>query len=88
MAARITRAKRRLAGRPLDRPGALATVLRVLYLVFNEGYGAAAAHLHERADDDALAADLYAQAARAAASVPERDHLTRQAARLRHPPVP
>jgi RNA polymerase sigma factor (sigma-70 family) len=39
MAQRITRAKRRVAGVPLDRPGDLATVLRVLYLVFNEGYG-------------------------------------------------
>ncbi|MBF4995974.1 RNA polymerase subunit sigma-24 [Nocardia sp. BSTN01] len=38
MAQRISRAKRRLAGLPLDRPGDPATVLRVLYLVFNEGY--------------------------------------------------
>ena len=39
MAQRISRAKRRLTGVPLDRPGDLGTVLRVLYLVFNEGYG-------------------------------------------------
>ncbi|QIS24328.1 RNA polymerase sigma factor [Nocardia terpenica] len=39
MAQRISRAKRRIAGVRLDRPGDLATVLRVLYLVFNEGYG-------------------------------------------------
>jgi RNA polymerase sigma factor (sigma-70 family) len=39
MAQRISRAKRRIAGVPLDRPGELPTVLRVLYLVFNEGYG-------------------------------------------------
>ncbi len=39
MAQRISRAKRRLSGVALDRPGDLATVLRVLYLVFNEGYG-------------------------------------------------
>lgn len=39
MAQRISRAKKRIAGLPLDRPGDLATVLRVLYLVFNEGYG-------------------------------------------------
>ncbi|MBU2664135.1 RNA polymerase subunit sigma-24 [Actinoplanes bogorensis] len=39
MAQRISRAKRQLAGLPLDRPGDPATVLRVLYLVFNEGYG-------------------------------------------------
>jgi RNA polymerase sigma factor (sigma-70 family) len=39
MAQRISRAKRRIAGLPLDQPGDLGTVLRVLYLVFNEGYG-------------------------------------------------
>ncbi|OLT46740.1 RNA polymerase subunit sigma-24 [Saccharomonospora sp. CUA-673] len=39
MAQRISRAKRRLAGRTLDEPGDLATILRVLYLVFNEGHG-------------------------------------------------
>jgi predicted RNA polymerase sigma factor len=38
MAQRISRAKRRITGLPLDRPGDVATVLRVLYLVFNEGY--------------------------------------------------
>ncbi|WP_327122349.1 RNA polymerase subunit sigma-24 [Streptomyces sp. NBC_01341] len=51
MAQRISRAKRTLAGngvtrapgkteagRRFDRPGDVATVLRVLYLVFNEGY--------------------------------------------------
>ncbi len=39
MAQRISRAKKRLSGLPLDQPGDLRTVLRVLYLVFNEGYG-------------------------------------------------
>jgi RNA polymerase sigma factor (sigma-70 family) len=39
MAQRISRAKRKIAGTPLDQPGDLGTVLRVLYLVFNEGYG-------------------------------------------------
>ncbi|TKK78995.1 sigma-70 family RNA polymerase sigma factor [Herbidospora galbida] len=43
---------------------------------------AAAAYLHERAGDAATAARLYAEAARQATSLPERDHLTRQAARL------
>lgn len=38
MAQRISRTKRTLAGERLDRPGEVATVLRVLYLVFNEGY--------------------------------------------------
>lgn len=43
---------------------------------------AAAAYLHERAGDPATAARLYAEAAQSAASLPERDHLVRQAARL------
>jgi predicted RNA polymerase sigma factor len=38
MAQRISRAKRLISGLPLDQPGDLTTVLRVLYLVFNEGY--------------------------------------------------
>jgi RNA polymerase sigma factor (sigma-70 family) len=39
MAQRISRAKRTVSAVRLDEPGDLATVLRVLYLVFNEGYG-------------------------------------------------
>ena len=39
MAQRISRAKRSLSGLSLDQPGDVSTVLRVLYLVFNEGYG-------------------------------------------------
>jgi RNA polymerase sigma factor (sigma-70 family) len=46
-------------------------------------YAAVAAYLHERAGDPAAAADLYASAARAATSLAERDHLTREAARVR-----
>ncbi|WP_369139311.1 RNA polymerase sigma factor [Modestobacter versicolor] len=38
MAQRISRAKRTVAAVRLDQPGDLGTVLRVLYLVFNEGY--------------------------------------------------
>ncbi|WP_068272224.1 RNA polymerase sigma factor [Aldersonia kunmingensis] len=38
MAQRISRAKRIVSDVRLDRPGDLRTVLRVLYLVFNEGY--------------------------------------------------
>ncbi len=40
------------------------------------------AYLRERAGDLALAARLYGEAARAAGNIAERDHLTRQAARL------
>jgi RNA polymerase sigma factor (sigma-70 family) len=38
MAQRISRAKRTLSGRRLDQPGALAVVLRVLYLVYTAGH--------------------------------------------------
>ncbi|GAB3258370.1 RNA polymerase sigma factor [Nocardioides dilutus] len=38
MAQRISRAKRTVSEVRLDSPGDLATVLRTLYLVFNEGY--------------------------------------------------
>ena len=38
MAQRISRAKRTVSGVRFDEPGNVATVLRVLYLVFNEGY--------------------------------------------------
>ncbi|WP_158166518.1 RNA polymerase sigma factor [Mycolicibacterium smegmatis] len=38
MAQRISRAKRTVGEVRLNRPGNLGTVLRVLYLVFNEGY--------------------------------------------------
>ena len=46
-------------------------------------YAAASAYLLERAGDLERAADLYAEAAGAATSIPERDHLTREAARVR-----
>jgi RNA polymerase sigma factor (sigma-70 family) len=45
-------------------------------------YAAVAAYLHERDGDPVTAARLYAEAARSAPNLPERDHLTRQAARL------
>ncbi|WP_422740635.1 RNA polymerase sigma factor [Micromonospora sp. WMMD729] len=45
-------------------------------------YLAVAAYLHERDGDPTTAARLYAEAAHKAANLAERDHLTRQAARL------
>ena len=45
-------------------------------------HAAVAAYLHERDGDPVTAARLYAEAARSAPSLPERDHLTRQPARL------
>ena len=38
MAQRISRAKRTVSRTGVDRPGDVGTVMRVLYLVFNEGY--------------------------------------------------
>src|SRR6266446_6101669 len=38
MAQRISRAKRIVSRAGVDRPGDVRTVMRVLYLVFNEGY--------------------------------------------------
>jgi predicted RNA polymerase sigma factor len=38
MAQRISRAKRTIAGQSLSQPADVAVVLRVLYLIFNEGY--------------------------------------------------
>ena len=38
MAQRISRAKKTVSGRRLTAPGDVATVVRTLYLVFNEGY--------------------------------------------------
>jgi RNA polymerase sigma factor (sigma-70 family) len=46
-------------------------------------YAAVRAYLLERAGDLERAAELYAEAAHAATSLPERDHLTREAARVR-----
>ena len=46
-------------------------------------YAAVSAYLHERAGELAIARDEYAEAARRATSAAERDHLSRQAARLR-----
>ncbi|MTD14785.1 RNA polymerase subunit sigma-24 [Nakamurella sp. YIM 132087] len=48
-------------------------------------FAAVSAHLHEKAGDAVAAAQLYADAARVAGNAAERDHLTRQAARLRQP---
>ena len=45
---------------------------------------AASAYLHEKAGDLPTAARLYADAARSASNLSERDHLTRQAARINH----
>ena len=38
MAQRISRARRMVSGQPFEQPSDVAVVLRVLYLIFNEGY--------------------------------------------------
>lgn len=77
----VVRLNRAVAVGEADGPRAgLAALERVDPLV--PRYAAVAAYLHERAGDVTLAARLYAEAARAAGTVAERDHLTRQAARL------
>ena len=78
VAQRISRAKRTVAAAGLDRPGDLATVRRVLYLVFNEGY---TGEVDLAAEAIRLTRQL-ADAAHHAPNQPERDHLLRQAARL------
>jgi predicted RNA polymerase sigma factor len=45
-------------------------------------YSAVEAYLRERAGELVIAARLYGDAAHAASNLAERDHLTRQAARL------
>ena len=45
---------------------------------------AVSAYLHEQDGDLVAAARLYAEAADLATNVPERTHLTKQAARLNH----
>jgi predicted RNA polymerase sigma factor len=58
MAQRISRAKRMVGGRSFARPADVAVVLRVLYLIFNEGYSG-------RVDLSAEAIRLTRQLARA-----------------------
>jgi RNA polymerase sigma factor (sigma-70 family) len=58
MAQRISRAKRTLAGRRLDRPGDLAVVLRVLYLVYTAAHTGPPARVDLAAEAIRLARQL------------------------------
>jgi RNA polymerase sigma factor (sigma-70 family) len=78
----VVRLNRAVAVGEADGPQAGLAALADVYPGLPR-YAAVTAYLHERAGDLVRAADLYATAARAASSVPERDHLTRQAARVR-----
>jgi predicted RNA polymerase sigma factor len=77
----IVRLNRAVAvGEADGAPAGLAALAEV-----DEGmvrYDAVAAHLHEKNGDLELAARLYADAARNAPNLPERDHQVRQAARV------
>ena len=77
----ITRLNRAVAVGQADGPRA---GLRALSEVPDDvpRWAAVAAHLHERDGDLVTAARLYAEAAHKAPNLAERDHLTRQAARL------
>ncbi|MCT2582829.1 RNA polymerase sigma factor [Actinophytocola gossypii] len=79
----VVRLNRAVAVGEADGPGAGLAALADVPADLPR-YAAVTAYLHERAGDLERAADLYAEAARAATSVPERDHLTREAARVRH----
>ncbi|MBM7770936.1 RNA polymerase sigma factor (sigma-70 family) [Actinokineospora baliensis] len=65
-----------------EADGARAGLAAVAGLESVPRYEAVAAYLHERDGDAALAARLYAEAARNASSLAEREYLVRQAARL------
>jgi RNA polymerase sigma factor (sigma-70 family) len=77
----VARLNRAVAVGEADGPRAGLTALAELEPSLPR-YAAVAAYLHERNGDPGTAARLYAAAARAAPNLPERDHLTRQAARL------
>ncbi len=77
----VARLNRAVAVGEADGPRAGLTALSELDPALPR-YAAVAAYLQERDGDPVSAARLYAEAARSATSLPERDHLTRQAARL------
>ena len=77
----VVRLNRAVAVGEANGPGAGLAALAELDPALPR-YAAVAAYLHERAGDLVTAARLYAEAARQAASLLERDYLTRQAARL------
>jgi len=79
----VVELNRAVAVGEVDGPLAgLAAVARVPASV--PRHTAVRAYLHERAGDLETAQNLYAVASRCAASAAERDHLTRQAARVHH----
>lgn len=78
----IVRLNRAVAIGEADGPGAGLAELRNLDESLPR-YFAVEAHLREKAKETQRAADLYARAAERAGSLAERNHLNRQAARIR-----
>ena len=78
----IVRLNRAVAIGEADGPGAGLAELRGLDESLPR-YFAVEAHLREKAGETAMPADLYARAAERAGSLAERNHLNRQAARIR-----
>jgi RNA polymerase sigma factor (sigma-70 family) len=77
----VARLNRAVAVGEADGPRAGLTALAELDPALPR-HTAVAAYLYERDGDPETAARLYAEAAQSAASLPEHDHLLRQAARL------
>jgi RNA polymerase sigma factor (sigma-70 family) len=77
----VARLNRAVAVGEADGPGAGLAALAELDPALPR-HTAAAAYLHESNGEVATAARLYAEAALSASNLAERDHLTRQAARL------
>jgi len=61
IAQRISRAKRIVAEQRFDAPGDVSTVLRILYLMFNEGYTSATSRIDVAAEAIRLARLLQAE---------------------------
>ncbi len=85
MAQRISRAKRDLQGQRFDQAGDADRLRDVIG--DRHRWHAVRGHLYEMDGDFPAAAAAYAEAARRATNVAERDHLVRQAARAGHPGV-
>jgi predicted RNA polymerase sigma factor len=77
----VVRLNRAVAAGEADGPRAGLAALAALEDSLPR-HAAVAAYLHERDGDLATAARRYAEAAQKAPNLAERDHLTRQAARL------
>ncbi|WP_374209866.1 RNA polymerase sigma factor [Glycomyces sp. TRM65418] len=76
MAQRISRAKRTLAGERFERPGDVRAVLRVLYLMFDQGFAGVNPGSNRSVGDADLAAEAIRLARQLVASVPRDPEAT------------